>query len=273
MTSVPFVKLARSIESHDLWLSEPFTRGQAWVDLILKANHRDGSIFVRGVMVPVLRGQVGMSEVKLAERWGWSRGKVKRFLKQLEAMGQIVQQTDNRTSIITLLNYEKFQARTSAKGAASGTADEQQTIQQTDSRRYTNKKDKNLRREEVREEDTPDGVSVNGDTVDEQLPLLGGPPPCPHQKIIDLYHEVLPELRRVRVWNGQREKYLRARWKEDPKRQDLDWWKGLFEYVRKSPFLMGLVDSNNGRAPFQADLEWLVRPSNFNKVIEGKYAA
>jgi hypothetical protein len=36
---------------------------------------------------------------------------------------------------------------------------------------------------------------------------------------------------------------------------------------------MGLVDGCEGKAPFQADLEWLVRPTNFNKVIEGKYEA
>jgi hypothetical protein len=100
-----------------------------------------------------------------------------------------------------------------------------------------------------------------------------GPPRCPHQEIIALYHEVLPELRKVRVWDANREKLLRARWKSEQKRQSLDWWRGFFEYVRGCPFLMGLVDGCEGKAPFQADLEWLVRPTNFNKVIEGKYEA
>lgn len=100
-----------------------------------------------------------------------------------------------------------------------------------------------------------------------------GPPRCPHQEIIALYHEVLPELRKVRVWDANREKLLRARWKSEQKRQSLDWWRGFFEYVRGCPFLMGLVDGREGKAPFQADLEWLVRPTNFNKVIEGKYEA
>lgn len=90
-------------------------------------------------------------------------------------------------------------------------------------------------------------------------------PPCPHEEIIALYHEVLPELRRVRVWNGQRRKLLRRRWVEDAKRRDLNWWRRFFEYVRRCSFLMG----TNGK--WVADLEWLVRPDNMVKVIEGKY--
>jgi hypothetical protein len=88
---------------------------------------------------------------------------------------------------------------------------------------------------------------------------------CPHQKIIDLYHEVLPELPRVKVWNPHRQALLRARWKEDPERQSLDWWRQFFKLVRASPFLMGK------KSDFRADLEWLVRPRNFPNVLEGRY--
>lgn len=93
----------------------------------------------------------------------------------------------------------------------------------------------------------------------------GKPPPCPHQKIIELYHEILPQLRQVRIWNEERQRILAKRWKEDPNRQTLEWWREYFEYVRKCPWLMG------GDGKWEADLEWLVRPKNFVKVIEGKY--
>jgi hypothetical protein len=96
------------------------------------------------------------------------------------------------------------------------------------------------------------------------------PPPCPHQEIIALYHEILPELREVKVWNATRKKLLAARWKENKARQNLDWWERYFNYVKKCPFLMGQVANRDG-PPFEADLEWLVRPQNFAKVIEGKY--
>ncbi|MFZ7112453.1 MAG: hypothetical protein ACOWYE_12280 [Desulfatiglandales bacterium] len=96
----------------------------------------------------------------------------------------------------------------------------------------------------------------------------GAPTPtlCPHREIIDLYHEILPELARVRAWTKERQKALRARWKEDPKRQNSDWWKGFFEYVRKSPFLLGENDRR-----WTPNLNWLVTESHFVDIVEGKY--
>ncbi len=96
-------------------------------------------------------------------------------------------------------------------------------------------------------------------------------PPCPHQEIINLYHQILPLCSPVRVWNTTRQKYLKQRWCENPKHQTLDWWKKYFEYVKKSKFLNGLTEGRDGKPPFLANLEWLVRPSNFAKVIEGNY--
>lgn len=54
---------------------------------------------------------------------------------------------------------------------------------------------------------------------------------CPHQQIIDLYHEILPTATHVRCWTSKRQRALRARWGEDKKRQNLDWWRRLFEYI------------------------------------------
>lgn len=96
-------------------------------------------------------------------------------------------------------------------------------------------------------------------------------PDCPHGEIVALYHEILPQLRRVRDWTPDRQAFLRARWREKPERQSLAWWRGFFEYVRKCPFLVGEGATSPDREPFTADLEWLVRPTNFRKVIEGKY--
>ena len=124
-----YVKIWRSLADHPTWLDEPFTRGQAWVDLIMLANHAEGHIRVRGVRVTVARGQVGWSEVELAKRWKWSRGKVRRFLFSLEKTEQqIVQQKNNVCSLITLVNYDYWQGECPEGGTASGTANGQQTV-------------------------------------------------------------------------------------------------------------------------------------------------
>jgi len=104
-----WIKLYRKLMINDLWIKEPFTRGQAWVDLLLLANHKDGFIRVRGIKIPVLRGQVGWSERKLGDRWKWSRGKVKRFILELQNEQQIEPQKNNETSIITIVNYDLYQ--------------------------------------------------------------------------------------------------------------------------------------------------------------------
>ena len=107
------------------------------------------------------------------------------------------------------------------------------------------------------------------------------PPDCPHEKIIALYHEILPELARISIWNDERKKHLRTRWREIWERlrkrgesHDIealfDWWRKYFACVKASPFLLGQVTDRSGKA-FFADLEWLVKPANFAKVIEGKY--
>lgn len=93
---------------------------------------------------------------------------------------------------------------------------------------------------------------------------------CPHQEIIDLYHRILPMGRQVRVWNESRRAKLRARWREDAKRQSLSWWERFFGYIAESEFLTGQT-TTTGRPPFEIDLEWIVTPANLVKVIEGKY--
>lgn len=89
---------------------------------------------------------------------------------------------------------------------------------------------------------------------------------CPYQQILDLYHEILPELPRVHVWDGPDRRSMSARWKEDKGRQTLDWWRAYFEQVKACPWLMGKVKD------FRADLAWLVRPTNMGNVLNGRYA-
>lgn len=103
-------------------------------------------------------------------------------------------------------------------------------------------------------------------------PAMPATTECPHQQIIDSYHEHLPMLPAVKVWDERRAKLLRTRWREDPKRQTPEWWGKYFRYVGdKCPFLVGQGDSAGDRQPFVASLEWLIKPANMAKVIEGNY--
>lgn len=90
---------------------------------------------------------------------------------------------------------------------------------------------------------------------------------CPHQKIISLYHEKLPTLPRVSKWTATRAEHLRARWREHP---SLELWEQFFSIVSESKFLTGRITTKDGRS-FRATLDWLVKPENFAKTLEGKY--
>lgn len=98
------------------------------------------------------------------------------------------------------------------------------------------------------------------------------PPECPHEAIVGLYHEILPALPRVKVWTDARRSMLRTRWREDRARQNLDWWRWYFKLVAASDFLCGRCPPDKNGRTFTADLEWLIKPTNMPKVLEGKYS-
>ena len=95
--------------------------------------------------------------------------------------------------------------------------------------------------------------------------------PTPYAAILDCYHGILPELRAVRKLTPARKTAIRQAWRGDLIGADLAKWQDFFSYVRaRCPFLVGHKPGADGRA-FQCDLEWLMKPANLVKVIEGKY--
>ena len=90
---------------------------------------------------------------------------------------------------------------------------------------------------------------------------------CPHDAIISAYHASLPMLPSVRMWTDPRKRLLRARWKEKPERRSVDWWEKFFTYIASQcPHLTGNNDRN-----WVANLEWILKPANFVKILEGNY--
>lgn len=122
-----YFSISRKLTESPLWLSEKFTKAQAWVDLISLARYEenDSYFYVRGIKVNVSIGQLAFTESKLADRWKWSRNKVRAFLATLEKMGNIEQQKNNVITLISIVNYIKYQKKV------------QQTEQQKNNRKTT----------------------------------------------------------------------------------------------------------------------------------------
>lgn len=130
-----WIKLHRSIQEHWVWKDFPYSEGQAWIDLLLLANHEDRKIPYKGEIIICERGTVNRSISSLANRWRWGRKKATNFLHLLETDGMIsLKCTTNRTTI-TIENYGLYQDLGTTKGTTSDTTREQ--------RGNTNKKDKN----------------------------------------------------------------------------------------------------------------------------------
>lgn len=90
-----------------------------------------------------------------------------------------------------------------------------------------------------------------------------------HDDVIAAYHELLPNLPGVKAWTKKRRQLLDSRIEErcaDGKPADqINYWREFFEKVAASDFLCGATGD------FAADLEWLIRPENFLRTIEGRY--
>lgn len=130
-----YIKLHRKMLDNPLFNAETYTKGQAWITILLLANHKASYIQVKnGEIIKIERGECGYSELALANIFKWSRGKVKRYLKTLETLKMIQQKKVSDRNIIKVLNYENYQDDTT-----NDTTNGHQTVQQTD----INNNDKN----------------------------------------------------------------------------------------------------------------------------------
>lgn len=116
-----------------------------------------------------------------------------------------------------------------------------------------------LRETETETESLSTPVGVDGDSK--------GIPTCPQKQIISLWKEIHPQLTQPKTWDGTRSSNLRTCWRIAP---DIEKWREFFEWIKKSDFLMGRKKCRDGK-PFKLTLDWLVKPTNFKKAIEGQY--
>lgn len=114
-----WIALHRSILDHWLWKDKPFSNGQAWIDLILLANHKDTKEFINGSLKVFKKGTVNRSIESLSSRWGWNRKKTRKFLNALEADEMVTVKVTTHGTTITLVNYSDFQTVGTTKGTTT----------------------------------------------------------------------------------------------------------------------------------------------------------
>lgn len=114
-----YIKLYRKCLENEFFLEKPFDRWRAFEYLLISARYKPSRVILKGQVIELEAGQLIVSEKKLAEKWDWSRGKVRRFLSLLESLQMIQVNGTAYGTLVTIENYTKYQC----DGTSDGTTD------------------------------------------------------------------------------------------------------------------------------------------------------
>lgn len=162
MSDTGWIKLHRQIQESALWNCEPFSKGQAWIDLVLSANHKDNQIVFENSFFDIKRGQHLTSIRILSAKWKWSAGKVNRFLKMLEDDDMIKKECFKNGTLLTIVKYDFYQDARNTNGTPTDTPTDTPIDTQTERERNadgtqteTNKNEKNDKNDKEGKNNTP----------------------------------------------------------------------------------------------------------------------
>ena len=134
-----YIKLHRAIKNCWIWQqNEPFSTRDAWIVLLLSANHADKKILFEGQLKTIKAGQFHTSILKLSERWKWNRKKTTKFLNLLESDEMITADSTTHGTTITIVNWAKYQVEGTTNYTTDGATQGTTTVQP----RHTNNNDK-----------------------------------------------------------------------------------------------------------------------------------
>ena len=227
--------------------------------LIMTASHKDKpwkDIVVR-------RGQRIASYDSLAEELQLSQRQVRTALEHLKSTGEVTSKTTSKYSIITVVNYDKYQAKYAEidddndKQATSKTTNEKSSKRQASDKQATTSIDS------TDIADSTEGIRESG-TCPSPSPSTPSDP-VPYNEIVKDYNDHCQGLPKVKALTEMRRRAIRARWNAN-KADAFNHFRELFAKAGKSDFLNGI----NDRA-WIADFDWLMKEQNAVKVLEGKY--
>lgn len=106
-----WISIDRSIQNHWLFKEKrTISKFEAWIYLLMEANHSKAKVPIGNQIVTVERGQRLTSILTLSDLFNWSRFKVKTFLDLLESDGMLEVKTTSKYTLITIVNYDFYQS-------------------------------------------------------------------------------------------------------------------------------------------------------------------
>lgn len=242
-----FIKLNRKIKNWR-WFSDANT-AHFFIYCLLSANWKEG--YFKNVKIE--RGQFVRTYENMSAESGLSVQNIRTAIKHLISTQEItVNLTGNgrgATLVITVVKYDEYQ-QTNMKDNTF--PNNQLTTNQHESNNQSTQieEDKNERSKEVKKDLSNDKSDIS---------IVSH-----HKKIVDKWNTLsdlgIKTLRSITP-GSKREKNLKARLSEFGE----DSFDEIIEHIRRSKYLQGKV---NG---WIVDFDWLVLPSNYQKVLDGKY--
>lgn len=237
-----WIKLSRDITKH--WIFQDAEFFKWWFDLLTMAAWNDHKVMYDAHLFTLKRGQTIASISYLSERWGRNRKRIIRFLQLLEKDGMITRIVrDRQTSVLTICNYGRYQEQGDTIGDTIGDAIGD-TIGDTNRRKEKKeKKEKMLSKDNMQKAE----AKVDAEAVREFF----------NREMLD---KPIPKVRGK--LKGQRLAFLTARVRE----YGIDAVREVITKAARSDFLNG-----GGGRGFVASFEWIFRPNNFPKVLDGNF--
>jgi hypothetical protein len=111
-----WIKVHRKVQDHWMFKEQrEFSRFEAWLDILLCANHSEQKVIIQGTIYIVKQGESLHSLETWSKRWNWSKSKVKRFFDTLTKELMIVTTNETKTTRITICNYASYQVERNAE--------------------------------------------------------------------------------------------------------------------------------------------------------------
>ena len=233
-----FIVIYRSMKKWE-WYQDTNTK-VVFLHLLLNANW-DVSRY-KGYEIP--RGGLVIGLNSLSKSLKLSVQQVRTALDHLKSTNEITIKTTNRFSIVTIVNWEKYQGNLeelTSKSTSRLTNNQQTTNKQlTTEEQYNNITIEQDKEKNIKKESRTD-----------------------YQEIIDLYHQNCPSLPKVTKITDARKKLINARLKD----YSLGELVNAFAVAEASDFLKHGNGTWNG-----ANFDWIMNPNNIVKILEGNYA-
>lgn len=93
----------------EMFADAAYDERSAWAWMIGEARFSDGLTCIKGTPQATKRGQFYSSIRFMADKFGWSKDRVSRYLERLKKWGAICVETATGENLITVCNYEDYQ--------------------------------------------------------------------------------------------------------------------------------------------------------------------